>query len=128
MAGHLLDTSVIIDVINEKRGRRELITSLLLGGADIYCCAINVVEVYSGMRPWEEKITDAILGSMEYLDITLAIARRAGLLRYEWARKGRSLSLADATIAAVALHHGLVLATDNRKDFPTRDLRLLDLP
>lgn len=128
MAGYLLDTSVIIDVINEKRARREFISSLLLGGEDIYCCAISVVEVYSGMRPWEEEITAGILGSMENLDITPGIARRAGLLRYEWARKGRSLGLADGTIAAVALHHDLALATDNRKDFPMRDLRLLALP
>jgi hypothetical protein len=43
------------------------------------------------------------------------ITKRTGTLRFQWRQRGHTLSLADATIAAVALHHNLALLTDNRK-------------
>ena len=43
----LLDTSVIIDVLRQRRGRRELLRSLLEQGYELACTAINVAEVYS---------------------------------------------------------------------------------
>ncbi len=46
------------------------------------------------------------------------IARRAGSLKSEFARSGKTLSLADMIVAATALEHGLTLMTDNQKDFP----------
>jgi predicted nucleic acid-binding protein len=62
--------------------------------------------------------------STHLVDVTRPIAEQAGLLRREWASRGRTLSLPDLLIAASAIHHGLVLVTDNVKDFPMRDLRL----
>ena len=56
------------------------------------------------------------------------IARRAGELKNEWAKKGQPIALPDITISAVALANGLTLVTDNRKHFPMPDLRLLPLP
>jgi predicted nucleic acid-binding protein len=53
---------------------------------------------------------------------------RAGRLRYEWRRQGQTLSLADATIAAVAIHHSLILLTDNRRHFPMPELSMHPLP
>lgn len=124
MAAYLLDTSVIIDAMNGRKGRRELLHDLLAGGNALSCCTINVIEVYSGMRPHEERDTEEFLGSLECHEITWPVARRAGRLRYEWARKGQTLSLADATIAAVALAHDLILVADNRKHFPMEALQL----
>ena len=54
--------------------------------------------------------------------MTAAIARRAGSLKSLYARKGRTLTLADMIVAATALEHNLTLITDNRKDFPVSDL------
>jgi predicted nucleic acid-binding protein len=38
------------------------------------------------------------------------------------------VTIADATIAAVALSHELTLMTDNVKDFPMKELVLYPLP
>ena len=51
------------------------------------------------------------------------IAKHAGRLKFEWSRKGVTLSTPDTTIAAVALAHQLILITDNRKHYPMPDLR-----
>ena len=78
------------------------------------------------MKAKEREETVALLDSLEHYDITRPIAERAGLLRRDWSARGKTLGLADLLIASVALTHGLILITDNTKDFPMRDLRLHD--
>ena len=124
MASYLLDTSVIVDALNGRMGRRELLFQLATRSSVLSCCTINVIEVYSGMRAGEERETGNFLDNLVYYDVTRNIAIRSGALRFEWARKGRSLSLADVTIAAVALEHDLTLMTDNEKHYPMPDLAI----
>ena len=127
MPTFLLDTSVIVDALNGKRNRKQQLGQLLNQGDILACCSINVAEVYAGMRPPEAASTDLFLRSLAYYEITWEIARKAGELRYKHARLGRTLSLADTFIAAVALIHRLILITDNLKDYPMAGLRLLSL-
>jgi len=88
----LLDSSVIIDVINGKRGRDEFLLDLIEQGNILACCSINITEVYAGMRPSEEVRTTALLQSLKFYPVTWEIARLAGELKYEHARKGISLA------------------------------------
>lgn len=127
MSTYLLDTSVIIDVLRGVRRRAEMIERLLEDGHSLACTAINVAEVFSGMRPRERGPTVSLLASLEHFDITRELAEEAGTLRREWAKRGRTLALPDCLIAAAALRHGLVLVTDNEKDFPMTDLLRLSL-
>jgi tRNA(fMet)-specific endonuclease VapC len=124
----LLDTSVIIDTLRRRRGRGELLGALLGEGHDLACCAINIAEVYSGMRPEEVRATAGFFDNLKYVEIDRGTARNAGELRAKWRRRGKTLSLPDAMVAAVALAEDLTLATDNVKDFPMHELRLLTLP
>jgi predicted nucleic acid-binding protein len=124
----LLDTSVMIDVLRQRRGRRELLRSLVEQGHELACTAINVAEVYSGIRLGEAEITSEFIDSLEFVAISREAARRAGELRRDWQRRGRTLSLPDAFVAAVALSLNLTLATDNVKDFPMPELKFLPLP
>jgi predicted nucleic acid-binding protein len=87
-----------------------------------------VTEVYAGLRPKEEKATEEFLRSLEYYHVTWPVARVAGLLKRDHARKGVTITISDATIAAVAIANGLALMTDNIKDFPMKDLTLYPLP
>jgi predicted nucleic acid-binding protein len=128
VATYLVDTSVIIDVLNDKRGRRGLLLGLVKQGHLLACCPINVTEVYAGMRPKEESATEEFLRSLEYCHLTWPVARLAGLLKRDYARKGTTFSVADATIAAVAMVHELTLMTDNVKDFPMKELALYPMP
>jgi len=128
MTAVLLDSSVIFDHLNGRRGRTAYLDQLLGKGYLMACCAVNITAVYAGLRPGEEAATEAFLGSLEYLPVTPAIARQAGLLRRDWQKKGHTLSYTDVTIAAVALSHQVPLVTDNRKHFPMPELDLLDLP
>ena len=127
MATYLLDTSVIIDVLNGRGNRRELLEKLLQGGNLLACCSINVAEIYAGVRPKEELLTQFFLKSLDYLEISWEIARSGGSFKRDYARKGITLTLADALIAAAAIHHGCSLITDNVKDFPMKELNIYSL-
>ena len=124
----LLDSSVIIDALRNRRDRRELLRVLVEEGHELVCCAINVAEVYAGMRPQEEAATAELIDDLEYVDISREAARDAGELRLEWRHKGKTLSLPDAIIAALALRGNLALATDNVRHFSMPRLKLLPLP
>jgi predicted nucleic acid-binding protein len=124
----LLDSGIIIDALNGKRGRRELIDQLIQDGADMACCSINVTEVYAGLRLGEEAKTERLLRSLKFYPVTWEIAKQAGDLLNVWRQQNRTLSLPDTTIAAVALANDLMLVTGNLKDFPMPELRLYPLP
>jgi predicted nucleic acid-binding protein len=128
MATLLLDTSVIIDAINNKKGRRQLLRDLVNQGNSLACCPINITEVYAGLRPHEEASTKALLSSLDLFPMTRPIAELAGLLKRDYSKKGQTLNLGDVMIAATALHNGVALLTDNTKDFPMKELRLYSLP
>lgn len=128
MATYLLDTSVIIDVLNGKKNRGQILKELLQQGHLLACCSINVTEVYAGLRPPEETRTRALLESFHYFSIVWPVARLAGLLKRDYARKGITLATTDATIAAIAIHHQLTLITDNLKHYPMKELSIYPLP
>jgi len=125
---YLLDTSVLIDVLRCRRGRRELLAELLRGGHAVATTALNVAEVYAGMRPGEELQTEAFLDALECYELTGSTARLAGKLKKQWSKRGRTLTLPDTIVAAIALERGCTLMTDNRKDFPMPELDYYSLP
>jgi len=123
----LLDTSVLIDALRFRNARRELLARLLNEGHHFSTTALNIAEVYAGVRPGENDLTGALLDSLECHELTASSGRRAGRLKNEWARKGRTLSIADTIIAAIAIEKQCSLITDNRKDFPMPELNLYPL-
>jgi predicted nucleic acid-binding protein len=124
----LLDTSVLIDILNGRRQRMDFTRDLVQQGHVLASCAVTIAEVYAGMLPSEAEATGALLDRLEYFATTQIAAKRAGHLKAVWRKKGHVLALPDVLVAAVALEHDLTLATDNRKHFPMPDLKLLPLP
>jgi predicted nucleic acid-binding protein len=123
----LPDTNILVDALNGKRGRAALLRELVLGGHRLACCSVTVAEVYSGMRAHEAVRTGQLMSPLSWYEITRVEARSAGRLRFEWARRGVTLGLADTLIAATALQYGLTLITDNRRHFPMPELSFYPL-
>ncbi len=128
MATFLLDTSVIIDAINDKKGRREFLRDLVQQGNILACCPINITEVCAGLRAQEEQNTRNFLDALDLYPLTKPIAEQAGLLKRDYSRKRKTLNLGDVIVAATALHNRLTLLTDNIKDFPMKGLSFHPLP
>ena len=128
MANYLLETSVIIDAFNGKQNRAQLFKELLQQGHLLACCSINVTEDYAGLRAHEKARTAELLESLQYFPIGWPVARLAGLLKRDYARRGITLATTDVTIAATAIHHQLTLITDNLKHYPMKELSVYPLP
>jgi predicted nucleic acid-binding protein len=80
---------------------------------------------FSGVAPQERAIRQEFLDSLRYLDITREAARRAGEYRYDFARRGQTLSTPDALVAAVAREYSAIIVTDNVRDYPMDDVQLM---
>ena len=119
----LLDTSVLIDVLRGRNNRRSLLANLLRDGHSLTTSVLNVAEVYAGMRPGEEARTGEFLSGLECFELHESTARVAGQLKNSWAKKGRTLTLADTIVAAIAIENRCTLFTDNRKDFPMPEIQ-----
>jgi tRNA(fMet)-specific endonuclease VapC len=128
MAIYLLDTSVIIDALNRKQGRWEMLASMVAAGDTLACSVVTLTEIFAGARPKEMPFTERFLNALEHYPLDSQLARAAGVLKNEWGKRGRTMGVVDMIIAATALAHNLVLMTDNRKDFPMTELALYPLP
>lgn len=90
--------------------------------ADIVLCSVVVYELRYGV----ERSSDATRGNAQ-LDLFLSpfislpfddqCARRCAEIRAELERTGRVIGPHDLQIAAIALHHGLILVTHNTREF-----------
>ena len=119
----LLDTTVLIDALRSRVGLLSKLSSLVLDGHVLATSTVNMAEVYAGMRSGEEQETAALFQGLHCYPVTEKIAELAGKLKYQWAMRGRTLSLIDMIVAATALENNAPLITDNRKDFPVHGLR-----
>jgi predicted nucleic acid-binding protein len=117
------DTSVLIEVLGARNRRRQQLGGLIRAGHAPATSVVNVAELFAGMRLGEEGAA-AFLGQLDRFDLTSADARLAGRLKSHWSRKGRTLALPDAIVAAIAIENQCSLLTDNRKDFPMSELSL----
>jgi predicted nucleic acid-binding protein len=124
----LLDTSILIDVLRLRNQRREWLAHLVRNGNTVSTTTLNIAELYAGMRPGEEAKTEALLAGLETHELNASDARVAGKLKSVWARKGRTLTLEDTIVAAIAIERGCALVTDNRRDFPMAEVHLYPLP
>ena len=116
----LIDTTVLIDVL---RGAPAAERVLGMRMSELpYVCAINVEEVWRGLRPSELEDAARLVDALPLARLGHAEARRAGAWRRHHAAKGVTLSQADCLVAAAALGVGARLATGNPKDFPMEEL------
>jgi len=124
VANYLLDTTVIVDCLRGRKETVDFLTKIASEGSVVGCCAINIVEVYAGMRENERQVTKKFLDSLEYHEVTRNLAELAGEYKREYAGEGITLSLSDAIIAAVAISNNLTLVTDNLRHYPMPELNI----
>jgi predicted nucleic acid-binding protein len=125
----LLDTNVIGELARPRPAPRVIAWAGQLDTVTI--SAVTLDEVFFGLttKPnvrvlrWFEAFLDA---DCRVLDVTAPIARHAGILRGQLAKRGQIRSQADMLIAATAALHGLSLATRNTRDFEACGISVID--
>ncbi len=125
MNGYLLDTTFLIRFL---RGDERAVSWMRKNAGEarlLGCSAVNVAEIFSGMKEREQPATEALLGALRCFPVSFDVARQSGEWRSKYRAKGREVSLPDAIIGATAHIHGLILVTDNKKDFPMPVLTII---
>jgi predicted nucleic acid-binding protein len=122
MAHALLDSKVLIDVLRGRPVAHERMLQLRTIG-DVPCTsAINVEEIFRGLRAGETPAAEMLFGGLHVLPLGSAEGRLAGEWRRDHAQRGVTLSQADCLIAATAHLAGGRLCTGNPNDFPKAPL------
>ncbi len=117
----LLDTTVLIDILRGRSAAERLLGLRATGDAP-YTCAINVEEVWRGLRPGEEPAAARLIDALRLAELGRQEGKRAGDWRRAYARDGLTPSQADCLIAAAAMRVGARLATGNPRHFPMAEL------
>ena len=77
------------------------------------------------MKTSEDGATNAFLDGLISVVVDIPIARRAGSMLGELHSKGMTIGIADAIIAATALHFGAPLLTNNLEHYPFPNLKVI---
>jgi len=112
----LLDTNVLIQALRHNLSVLDWLDAIR-PTYYLYISVVSRTEVFAGMHPHEEQMTEELLTSLISFPVTVSIADRAGRMIYTHARKGFQVSFPDALIAATALEHDLTLVTTNVRHF-----------
>lgn len=114
---YLLDSTFAIDFLRARPQAVERMWRLVAAGDDPYITDVVLCEVATGIRPVELDALDTFVNGVEFVQPGPDVARRAGLWRGDAQRRGRTLSVPDALIAATAGALGASILTRNLRDF-----------
>ena len=112
----LLDTDVLIEIFDRNSDRGDEALEAILGsGEDIATTSINLHEILYGMEKYAKPVKDVLL--LPVLDYTKRDALISAEIEVEAERSGSSIRRMDAMIASVAINHGALFYTFNKKHF-----------
>lgn len=123
MTNYLLDSDIVIDYL----AKREKAVSIIDEIIKFYLPAASVlteIEVKIGLKDAQMPKVNRFFNSLKIIPVDTEIAHLSIEFIRSWAKKGKTLHLADSCIAATAVRNNLILITNNKKDYPMKELRL----
>ncbi len=114
----LVDTSVLVDHLRGRAEARALLDVELAAGEPVFGSVLTRVEVMAGAFPREERATGRLLSALVWVEVSNAIADRAGELARKYLRSHPGVGVVDYVIAATRETLEVPLWTRNVKRFP----------
>lgn len=123
---HLLDTNIFIRGIFGHEPEASFVKKCI-EKKDVIISPIVIAEFYANVSADQKAIFDKLLARFTILSIDKETAQQAGEYRKQFLRKTKAAFLSDCFLAAQAKLHHLTLVTNNRADFPMKDIRVITL-
>src|SRR4051794_21382309 len=114
---YVLDSTFAIDFLRARPEAVDRLRRLVAAGGDPYITDVVLFELATGIRETEQVALDAFVSGIEFVQPGPDTARQAGLWRGHARRRGETLSVPDALIAATADALGATVLTKNIRDF-----------
>jgi predicted nucleic acid-binding protein len=113
-ATYLIDTNIISKLFDGHLPNEAIKLLSILMIRQQYISVINRIELFSwkDLKGEKQKNVKAFIGEINEIALSEANVERTIKIR-----RGRSIRLPDAIIAATAIEHNLTLLSDNDKDF-----------
>jgi tRNA(fMet)-specific endonuclease VapC len=112
----IADTDVLIDFLRGT-GQADRI-ALEIGTGRLCTTAITAFELWAGSKtPQEVATVESLLQALTILPLDVLRARRAGELRRDLEKEGRSIGMANSLIAGITVERDAILITRNRKHY-----------
>ncbi|HUQ42810.1 MAG TPA: type II toxin-antitoxin system VapC family toxin [Candidatus Limnocylindria bacterium] len=121
---YLLDTSFAIDYLRGQGDAIARMEQLFADGDDVFVNDVVICELATGMASEGDPRVQAFIRALEYLQPGPEVAAVAGGFRSEARRRGQTLSVPDALIAACADSVGALVLTRNVRDFALTPVRV----
>ncbi len=121
---YLPDTNIIIRALaGEKKEAKFL--KMALGEANISISVIVIAEFVVKSDPTSLKIFNQLADHSSIVEVDREVAETAGYYRKKFLRKITRYFMLDCFLAAQAKIHNLILVTNNKSDFPMKDVKII---
>lgn len=120
---YLIDTNVLILAIDQKNPDYSFLQRIIAKN-QFFLSVICIAEFLSRASEGEEMELNKLLADFPVLGVDLDTARLAGEYRKKFLKK-RRIQLLDYFLAAQAKLNHLTLVTNNKIDFPMKDIKVI---
>lgn len=122
----VVDTDILIWILRGRESILDLFKKKIEKQNKIFfITAIQIAEIYAGVREAEKIVTERLIKSFNILKIDEKVGELAGkyLNRY---LKSNNVTLSDAMIAAVTVLNDMKLWTLNKKHYPMLEEKVFE--
>lgn len=121
---YILDSNIFILAFSGFKQEKEFLTKVVDKG-ELVLSVITIAEVLAKAKSEEEEIFRDLIRRFPVLSVDLAISEIAAEYRKDLSGKSKRIILLDCFLAAQAKIHNLTLVTNNKSDFPMKDIRVI---
>jgi predicted nucleic acid-binding protein len=114
----LADTTILIDHLRGRRAATDLLRNQMVAGEPVFASVLTRAELFAGARPSEGPRISKLVRSLIWIDVTVAIADRAGAFARRYGRSHANIDVVDYVVAATRDDLDVPLWTLNVKHFP----------
>lgn len=125
MSKVMVDTNLLILALAGENPYADYVKKLVKQDR-LVLSVIVVAEFLVGANEDEAKVFESLLSRFGAAEIDVDVARMAAFYRKKFVKLKKKVYLPDCFLAAMCKLNGYHLATLNRKDYPMKDIKLID--